>query len=431
MSASTASASPSTTTEIPDAAERFTARTSPPPRSPPRTGTGRPAGRGQPVAAVDQDARVAGERRRVARHRDDLAPPSTSPASPPAPWRPPPAGRRRPRRTRSSSAGDSGLAKRSRRRAVTGLRPVALPRRRFERGDQRRVAFDRGDRRRVAARRSVKVPMPAKRSATGAASPTWASTASASAASAARDACTKPPGGGKSDAPAGGDLGRPVAEDLDAVDGQPRERRVGAEAAERGQRPRVRLAGAGDGDVEAVVGGEHGDPRRLPRLQRDRRRSRGASAASSTIAGASTGHSSMATISLRCRGGGSRGRRPSPSATAEKTARRRLPGAIGTTGSTGASMPRCAKASRRPARASRRDRRRAPCAASAQPPQVPKWRQTGATRSALARDDAEQPAAVAAPLDLDRLAGQREGHEDAARRRSRRCRRRRGRARRS
>ena len=60
------------------------------------------------------------------------------------------------------------------------------------------------------------------------------------------------------------------------------------------------------------------------------------------IAGTSTGHSSMATTSLLPRRWKPR-MTPRAVRTAEKTARRRLPGAIGTTGSTAASIPDRAK----------------------------------------------------------------------------------------
>ena len=50
---------------------------------------------------------------------------------------------------------------------------------------------------------------------------------------------------------------------------------------------------------------------------------------------------------------------------------------------------------------------------SAQPPQVPKWRQAGGTRSALGSTTSTRCARVPVALDLDGLAGQREGHEDA------------------
>ena len=50
---------------------------------------------------------------------------------------------------------------------------------------------------------------------------------------------------------------------------------------------------------------------------------------------------------------------------------------------------------------------------SAQPPQVPKCRQGGCTRSALGAMTRTNRRAAVAGLDLDRLAGQRERHEDA------------------
>ena len=52
----------------------------------------------QPVAAIDQDARVAGKRRRIAGHRDDFGTRRPRRAPRPAPWRRPRADRRPPRR---------------------------------------------------------------------------------------------------------------------------------------------------------------------------------------------------------------------------------------------------------------------------------------------------------------------------------------------
>ena len=98
--------------------------------------------------------------------------------------------------------------------------------------------------------------MPEKRSATGAASPTWAMTASASAASAWAEACTKPPGGGEQRRAAGIDLRTAVDEDLAAVHGQPGDRLLAGERAERLLGAAVELAAAVDGDVEPVAGGD-------------------------------------------------------------------------------------------------------------------------------------------------------------------------------
>ena len=62
-----------------------------------------------------------------------------------------------------------------------------------------------------------------------------------------------------------------------------------------------------------------------------------------TIAGARTGHSVIATISSEWRAWKPK-TVPLAVRMAEKIARRRLPGAIGTIGSTAASIPRCANA---------------------------------------------------------------------------------------
>ena len=127
-------------------------------------------------------------------------------------------------------------------------------------------------------------------------------------------------------------------EDAGAVDGEPRDRRFAGEAAERLERPPVEPPGPLQRNVEAVVGKHGKEAAGPPRLQRHA----GDFAKDGELvddAGASTGHSSTATMSFAPRRWKPR-MTPRAVFTTEKIARRRLPRPIGTAGSISAAMPR-------------------------------------------------------------------------------------------
>ena len=123
-----------------------------------------------------------------------------------------------------------------------------------------------------------------------------------------------------------------------------------------------------------------------------------------------TGHSSMSTTRFDRRSLKPSTMRP-PDRSAVMTARRRLDGFTPIVSATSGRKPSRASA------ATTRSRFICRVAASgiicsAQPPQVPKCRQTGATRSGLGSSTSISRRALALALDRDALAGQREGHVD-------------------
>ena len=377
----------------------LSAKRSPRPRSPARTGTGRPAAR----------ARGGSRRRSGCAHRGQASPGCRTPRRPSARAIAPDAsacalapaagGSKTTAPKAASSVGATGLRKRSRRRVVTGLRPRDAARGIVERGEQRRVAFDRGHRRApreaqaegAAAGEEIEDRPRHRRHGRGRPRPS--------------PPRPRPrPGGSRRRA---GGASRRRRRSRGAGSRRPRVRRPSAGRAPASPPRRPRAASTRSSGRPAPVtamsrplsAATTAIRAGSPRLHGEPRRSRGACRGASTIAGTSTGHSSIGDDLVGAAPLEAEDEARAPSLTAENTARRRVPVAIGDDRlDLGVDRRRARRTSPRP-RASRRDRRRAPCAGGRSRRRCRNAGRPAATRSGLAAVDLDEPAAVAAPLD--------------------------------
>ena len=154
-------------------------------------------------------------------------------------------------------SGASGLRKRSRRRVVTGFRPRAGARPRSSaRAASRSPSTAVTGARRASRRQNV--PQPANRSATGAASPTWASDGLCQCRLRRCRGLNEPTGAGSSTAAIASISGRRFTKISLPSTVRRASAGIAGERAECRQQPLVRPAAAADGDIETVVGGDHG-----------------------------------------------------------------------------------------------------------------------------------------------------------------------------